>query len=141
MEEIKENIETQESQEMQENGMPKVESTFEELGVSGEILRAIREMGYETPMPVQEKVIPYLLGHNNDVVALAQTGTGKTAAYGLPVLQKIDTTRNEVQAVIMAPTRELCLQITDDLKDYSKYINGLHVLAVYGGASLSLIHI
>ena len=87
MEEIKENIETQESQEMQENGMPKVESTFEELGVSGEILRAIREMGYETPMPVQEKVIPYLLGHNNDVVALAQTGTGKTAAYGLPVLQ------------------------------------------------------
>ena len=66
MEEIKENIETQESQEMQENGMPKVESTFEELGVSGEILRAIREMGYETPMPVQEKVIPYLLGHNND---------------------------------------------------------------------------
>ena len=67
MEEIKENIETQESQEMQENGMPKVESTFEELGVSGEILRAIREMGYETPMPVQEKVIPYLLGHNNDV--------------------------------------------------------------------------
>ena len=121
---------------MQENGMPKVESTFEELGVSGEILRAIREMGYETPMPVQEKVIPYLLGHNNDVVALAQTGTGKTAAYGLPVLQKIDTTRNEVQAVIMAPTRELCLQITDDLKDYSKYINGLHVLAVYGGASI-----
>ena len=121
---------------MQENGMPKVESTFEELGVSGEILRAIQEMGYVSPMPVQEKVIPYLLGHNNDVVALAQTGTGKTAAYGLPVLQKIDTSRNEVQAVIMAPTRELCLQITDDLKDYSKYINGLHVLAVYGGASI-----
>ena len=119
MEEIKENIETQESQEMQENGMPKVESTFEELGVSGEILRAIREMGYETPMPVQEKVIPYRLGHNNDVVALAQTGTGKTAAYGLPVLQKIDTTRNEVQAVIMAPTRPLCLRLTDELKDYT----------------------
>ncbi len=136
MEEIKESMETQESQAMQENGMPKVESTFEELGVSGEILRAIQEMGYVSPMPVQEKVIPYLLGHNNDVVALAQTGTGKTAAYGLPVLQKIDTTRNEVQAVIMAPTRELCLQITDDLKDYSKYINGLHVLAVYGGASI-----
>ena len=93
-------------------------------------------MGYESPMPVQEKVIPYLLGHNNDVVALAQTGTGKTAAYGLPVLQKIDTSRTDVQAVIMAPTRELCLQITDDLKDYSKYIQGLHVLAVYGGASI-----
>ena len=136
MEEMKESKATQESAEMQENGMPKVESTFEELGVSGEILRAIQEMGYVSPMPVQEKVIPYLLGHNNDVVALAQTGTGKTAAYGLPVLQKIDTSRNEVQAVIMAPTRELCLQITDDLKDYSKYINGLHVLAVYGGASI-----
>ena len=120
----------------EENEMPKVEHTFEELGVSGEILKAIQEMGYVTPMPVQEKVIPYLLGHNNDVVALAQTGTGKTAAYGLPVLQKIDTNRTDVQAVIMAPTRELCLQITDDLKDYSKYIKGLHVLAVYGGASI-----
>ena len=131
------NEKTQEGQEMQEeNGMPKVESTFEELGVSGDILRAIQEMGYVSPMPVQEKVIPYLLGHNNDVVALAQTGTGKTAAYGLPVLQKIDTNRTDVQAVIMAPTRELCLQITDDLKDYSKYIKGLHVLAVYGGASI-----
>ncbi len=131
------NEKTQEGQEMQEeNGMPKVESTFEELGVSGDILRAIQEMGYVSPMPVQEKVIPYLLGHNNDVVALAQTGTGKTAAYGLPVLQKIDTNKTDVQAVIMAPTRELCLQITDDLKDYSKYIKGLHVLAVYGGASI-----
>ena len=118
------------------NGLPKVESTFEDLGVAGPILKAITEMGYENPMPVQEKVIPYLLGNNNDVVALAQTGTGKTAAYGLPVLQKIDTTRTDVQAVIMAPTRELCLQITDDLKDYSKYIDGLHVLAVYGGASI-----
>ena len=75
MEEMKESKATQESAEMQENGMPKVESTFEELGVSGEILRAIQEMGYVSPMPVQEKVIPYLLGHNNDVVALAQTGT------------------------------------------------------------------
>lgn len=119
-----------------ENAFVKTDSTFEELGVSGEILRAIQEMGYESPMPVQEKVIPYLLGHNNDVVALAQTGTGKTAAYGLPVLQKVDTNRNDTQAIIMAPTRELCLQITDDLKDYSKYIKGLHVLAVYGGASI-----
>ena len=141
MEETKEMLEAQgmnnEPQAMhEENEMPKVGHTFEELGVSGEILKAIQEMGYVTPMPVQEKVIPYLLGHNNDVVALAQTGTGKTAAYGLPVLQKIDTNRTDVQAVIMAPTRELCLQITDDLKDYSKYIKGLHVLAVYGGASI-----
>lgn len=118
-----------ESETVLYHGLPQVSSTFEELGVSGEILRAITEMGYENPMPVQEKVIPYLLGHNNDVVALAQTGTGKTAAYGLPVLQKINTSSTDVQAIIMAPTRELCLQITDDLKDYSKYINGLHVLA------------
>ena len=91
--------------------------SFEELGVSSEILKAITEMGYENPMPVQEEVIPYLLGYNNDVVALAQTGTGKTAAYGLPVLQKVDTTSNEVQALILSPTRELCLQIADDLKN------------------------
>lgn len=110
--------------------------TFEEIGVSGEILRAITEMGYESPMPVQEEVIPYLLGHNNDVVALAQTGTGKTAAYGLPVLQKVNTESLDTQAVVIAPTRELCLQIADDLKDYSKYIEGLHVLAVYGGANI-----
>ena len=110
--------------------------TFEELGVCEEILRAITEMGYESPMPVQEKVIPYLLGNNNDVVALAQTGTGKTAAYGLPVLQKVNTRSTETQAIIISPTRELCLQIADDLKEYSKYIDGLHVLAVYGGASI-----
>lgn len=115
---------------------PSKEKTFEELGVSGEILRAITEMGYETPMPVQVEVIPYLLGNNNDVVALAQTGTGKTAAYGLPVLQKVNTESLETQAVVIAPTRELCLQIADDLKDYSKYIDGLHVLAVYGGANI-----
>ena len=87
-------------------------------------------------MPVQEEVIPYLLGNNNDVVALAQTGTGKTAAYGLPVLQKVNTRSTETQAIIISPTRELCLQIADDLKEYSKYIDGLHVLAVYGGASI-----
>ena len=119
--------------------------TFEELGVSEEIRRAIEELGYVEPMPVQEQVIPYLLGNNNDVVALAQTGTGKTAAYGLPLLQKIslnegiEETKYEgihVQALILSPTRELCLQITDDLKSYAKYIDGLHVLAVYGGASI-----
>ena len=96
--------------------------TFEELGVSAEIRQAIEEMGYEHPMPVQEEVIPYLLGVNNDVVALAQTGTGKTAAYGLPVLQKVDASRNETQALILSPTRELCLQIADDLENYSKYL-------------------
>ena len=119
--------------------------TFEELGVSQEIRQAIEELGFVSPMPVQEQVIPYLLGNNNDVVALAQTGTGKTAAYGLPVLQKISLNEGieqtkydevHVQALVIAPTRELCLQISDDLKSYSKYIKGLHVLPVYGGASI-----
>ncbi len=110
--------------------------TFEELGVSEEIRRAISEMGYENPMPVQEEVIPYLLGVGNDVIAIAQTGTGKTAAYGLPVLQKVNPADKRTQAVILSPTRELCLQIAGDLKEYSRYIDGLHVLAVYGGSSI-----
>ncbi len=110
--------------------------TFEELGVSEEIRRAISEMGYVSPMPVQEQVIPYLLGTGNDVIALAQTGTGKTAAFGLPILQKVDPSDRSTQAVVLSPTRELCLQIADDLKDYSRYIDGLHVLAVYGGSSI-----
>lgn len=110
--------------------------TFEELGVSAEIRQAIEELGYEHPMPVQEEVIPYLLGVNNDVVALAQTGTGKTAAYGLPVLQKINAESKETQAVILSPTRELCLQISDDLESYSKYLPGIRVLPVYGGTSI-----
>ena len=110
--------------------------TFEELGVSPEIRRAIEEMGYEYPMPVQEEGIPYLLGENNDVVALAQTGTGKTAAYGLPLLQKTDVKREYPQSLILCPTRELCLQIAGDLNDYSKYLEGLRVLPVYGGSSI-----
>ena len=110
--------------------------TFEELGVSEAIRRAVEELGYEQPMPVQEEVIPYLLGENNDVIALAQTGTGKTAAYGLPILQKVNPSSRSTQAIVLSPTRELCLQIADDLKDYSRYIDGLYVQAVYGGASI-----
>lgn len=110
--------------------------TFEELGVSEEIRRAIEELGFVHPMPVQEEVIPYLLGNKNDVIALAQTGTGKTAAYGLPLLQKIDVAGKHTQAIILSPTRELCLQIADDLKDFAKYIKNLHVEPVYGGASI-----
>lgn len=110
--------------------------TFEELGVSSPLLRAIEELGYEHPMPIQEEVIPYLLGTGNDIIALAQTGTGKTAAYGLPLLQKVDPSTREAQAIILSPTRELCLQIAADLKDYSRYIDGLSVGAVYGGASI-----
>ena len=110
--------------------------TFEELGVNEEIRRAITELGFEMPMPVQEEVIPYLLGNRNDVVALAQTGTGKTAAYGIPLLQRLDASSNKTQALILSPTRELCLQIADDLNDFGKYIEKLHVAAVYGGTSI-----
>ncbi|KAA6352571.1 DEAD-box ATP-dependent RNA helicase CshA [termite gut metagenome] len=109
---------------------------FEELGVSPEILKAIEEMGYMNPMPVQEEVIPYLLGENNDVVALAQTGTGKTAAFGLPIIQKIDVKNRVPQSLVLCPTRELCLQIAGDLIDYSKYVEDLKVLPVYGGSSI-----
>lgn len=87
-------------------------------------------------MPVQEEVIPYLLGHGNDVIALAQTGTGKTAAFGIPLLQRVDPTQRHTQAIVLSPTRELCLQIADDLKDFSKYIKGINVVAVYGGTSI-----
>ena len=110
--------------------------TFEELGVSADICRAIYELGFVNPMPVQEEVIPYLLSGDADVVALAQTGTGKTAAFGLPVIQKLDVSQRVPQSLILCPTRELCLQIAGDLKDYSKYVEGVHVLPVYGGSSI-----
>ena len=119
--------------------------TFEELGVCEEIRKAIEEMGFVQPMPVQEEVIPYLLGNRNDVIALAQTGTGKTAAFGIPVLQRVASTprpqmgeigRGLAHALILAPTRELCLQIADDLHDFAKYMDGIHIEAGYGGASI-----
>lgn len=110
--------------------------TFEELGVSEEIRRAIEELGFEHPMPVQEEVIPYLLGNGNDVIALAQTGTGKTAAFGIPLLERTDPTNRNTQAVVISPTRELCLQIADDLKSFAKYIKGINIVAVYGGTSI-----
>lgn len=110
---------------------------FEDLGVRDDLLRAISDMGFEQPMPVQEKVIPVLLGDEaRDVVALAQTGTGKTAAFGLPVIQRIDTSVRRPQALVIAPTRELCLQIAGDLADFSKYTDNLSVLPVYGGSSI-----
>jgi ATP-dependent RNA helicase DeaD len=110
--------------------------TFEELGVSEDIRRAIEELGFEHPMPVQEEVIPFLLGNGNDVIALAQTGTGKTAAFGIPLLQRTDPTDRTTQAIVISPTRELCLQIADDLKSFSKYIKGINIVAVYGGTSI-----
>lgn len=110
--------------------------TFEELGVRDDLLRGIAEMGFENPMPVQEKVIPVLLNGDHDLVALAQTGTGKTAAFGLPLLQRIDTDNRSPQALVLAPTRELCLQIAGDLADFSKYMPEVVVLPVYGGSSI-----
>ena len=110
--------------------------TFEELGVCEEIRIAIEELGFVQPMPVQEEVIPYLLGNQTDVIALAQTGTGKTAAFGIPLLQRIDNSFRDTQALVLSPTRELCLQIADDIRDFAKYIDGVHVEAVYGGAAI-----
>lgn len=111
--------------------------SFEELGVNEPLRRAIEEIGFENPMPVQEKVIPHLLDQESgDVVALAQTGTGKTAAFGLPLLQRIDTELRKPQALILSPTRELCLQIGSDLADFSKYMAAVKVLPVYGGSSI-----
>ena len=110
--------------------------TFEQLGVASEIIKAIQELGFEQPMPVQEEVIPLLLAKTSDIIALAQTGTGKTAAFGLPIIQKIDVNKRVPQTLILCPTRELCLQISADLNDYSKYVDGIKILPVYGGSSI-----
>jgi len=111
--------------------------SFEEIGIEKNILTAIEELGFESPMPVQEKVIPHLLSDNkSDIVALAQTGTGKTAAFGLPIVQKVNTSSNKTQYLIISPTRELCVQIADDLKSYAKYKDKIKIVAVFGGASI-----
>lgn len=112
-------------------------STFQELGLEERILQAINDLGFETPSEVQQKAIPVLLEDESDLVALAQTGTGKTAAFGFPMLQKIDVDSRTTQGLILSPTRELCLQITNELKNYGKYFKGLNVTAIYGGASIS----
>ncbi|MFV0521776.1 MAG: DEAD/DEAH box helicase [Mangrovibacterium sp.] len=110
--------------------------TFEETGLKPEILKAIAEIGFQNPTPIQEKTIPHLIENSNDLVALAQTGTGKTAAFGLPILNNIDLSSKKVQALILCPTRELCLQIARDLENFSKYLTGLNTVAVYGGADI-----
>lgn len=110
--------------------------TFEEIGIAPEVLKSIRELGFEIPMPIQEKVIPVLLETQEDLIGLAQTGTGKTAAFGLPLIQLADPEDKNTQALILAPTRELCLQIAGDLKNFAKYLPGLHIVAVYGGADI-----
>lgn len=111
-------------------------TTFESLGLQEPILKGIQDLGFISPTPIQEKAIPVLLTGDRDFVGLAQTGTGKTAAFGLPLLQQLDIKRRQPQGLILCPTRELCLQITNDLKNFSKYLGDLSVVAVYGGASI-----
>ena len=109
---------------------------FEEMGLDASLLKAVKELGFETPTPIQEKVIPRILTDKVDLIALAQTGTGKTAAFGLPLIQMADTSVQDIQGLILCPTRELCMQITNDLKTFSKYEKGFKVVPVYGGASV-----
>lgn len=110
---------------------------FEQLGLNESLLKAILDLGFENPSEVQEKAIPLLLEKDTDMVALAQTGTGKTAAFGFPLIQKIDADNRNTQALVLSPTRELCLQITNELKNYAKYEKGINVVAIYGGASIT----
>jgi ATP-dependent RNA helicase DeaD len=109
---------------------------FEALGIEPNIVKAITEMGFETPTPIQEQAIPVLLKEEKDLVGLAQTGTGKTAAFGIPLIQTVDFNSRNTQALILCPTRELCLQITKDLQSYTKYTQGANIVAIYGGASI-----
>ena len=112
-------------------------STFQNLGLNEDLLNAINDLGLESPSAVQAQAIPILLEEDTDLVALAQTGTGKTAAFGFPMLQKINIDSRTTQGLILSPTRELCLQIANELKLYGKYCKGLNVVAVYGGASIN----
>lgn len=112
-------------------------TTFSTLGLHDDIVSAVTELGFETPTEIQQKAIPVFLGRESDLVALAQTGTGKTAAFGLPILHHLDTEKKYTQALIISPTRELCIQITNDLKKYSKNMRGVRITAVYGGSSIS----
>lgn len=111
-------------------------TSFNNLGLSPELVRAVSELGFETPTPIQLQTIPIILEESTDLVALAQTGTGKTAAFGLPVLNRIDCSKKHVQALILSPTRELCMQITRDMENFGKYIPGFRCVAVYGGSSI-----
>ena len=111
-------------------------TTFKSLGLNAELLKAVEKLGFETPTDVQDKVIPILLEQDTDLVALAQTGTGKTAAFGFPMLQRIDSTNRMTQGLILSPTRELCIQITNDMVVYGKAIKGANIVAIYGGANI-----
>ncbi|GAA4929229.1 DEAD/DEAH box helicase [Mucilaginibacter defluvii] len=122
---------------MSPNTLFKFMNPFIQLGIRHDIVNAITELGFENPTPIQEQSIPVLLTGSNDFVGLAQTGTGKTAAFGLPLLELLDFDENYPQALVLCPTRELCLQITNDIKNYAKNVKNVNVVAVYGGASIS----
>jgi ATP-dependent RNA helicase DeaD len=109
--------------------------TFEELGLDGAVLKALTELGFETPTPIQEQAIPALLNQQRDLVGLAQTGTGKTAAFGLPLINNINSKKGIPQGLVLCPTRELCLQITKDLESFSKFME-LSIVSVYGGTDI-----
>ena len=110
--------------------------TFQEIGLNDDLLKAVTDLGFTTPTPIQQQTIPLLAKQDTDLVALAQTGTGKTAAFGLPILNAVNCDNKTVQALILAPTRELCVQITNDIKNYSKYLRGFAATAIYGGARI-----
>ena len=110
--------------------------SFLNFSLKSELIKAIKELGFDHPTPIQQKVIPHLMSSNQDLIASAQTGTGKTAAFGLPLLDLTITRDTNVQTLILCPTRELCIQITNDLLSYSKYLKMVNILAVYGGVKL-----
>jgi ATP-dependent RNA helicase DeaD len=111
--------------------------TFSKTELNKNILKAISDLGFETLTPIQQQAIPYLLENKTDLIALAQTGTGKTAAFGLPILHNIELDRKSPQAIILCPTRELCLQISKDMQSYAKYTKGVKVTSVYGGSNIA----
>src|ERR1700748_1714748 len=112
--------------------------TFEGLGLEARMIEAIDALGFKEPTPIQEQAIPVLLSGTKDLVGLAQTGTGKTAAFGLPLLQLVDEAQKHPQALVVCPTRELCMQIVSEIELFKKFLPGMHVLAVYGGTSIGL---
>ncbi len=113
-------------------------TTFKELGLNSEIMKSLDELGFTEPTPIQEKSIPFILETKKDLIALAQTGTGKTAAFGLPILNQIKTNKKDLQAIILCPTRELCIQISQDLKKFAKHSMGVSITPVYGGENITL---
>ena len=114
----------------------KTVNKFKDLGLQSSLLKAIDELGFVNPTPIQNKSIPIVLNSSRDLIALAQTGTGKTAAFGLPLIQQIELKNKNIQTIVLCPTRELCIQISKDLISYSKLINGLKIIPVYGGTSI-----